>query len=258
LKEEGNMTAAQTGRLYLVGIGPGDPELMTCKAVRILEQCTVWAVPKAREEGSSSALQIAAAMVATTHKTVLELCFPMKKIRLGCEPDPEAAQGWQVAAQAVLDQLEQGQDLAFPTLGDPAMYSTAFYLLATLQELRPQLPVTVVPGITAMSACSAQVASPLGLGDDVLTVVPAAFDDARLRDILCNSDAVVLMKMFRQLPRLIKLLDELALTDKAMLVERCGLPDQQIYHNIREAVGRDLHYFSTLILRKKQITPVML
>ncbi len=252
------MTAAQTGRLYLVGIGPGDPELMTCKAVRILEQCRVLAVPKAKEEGSSSALQIAAAMVDTTSKTVLELCFPMNKIRLGCTPDPEAAQGWQVAAQAVFEQLEQGHDVAFPTLGDPALYSTAFYLLTTLQELRPSVPVTVVPGITAMSACSAQIVNPLGLGDDVLTVVPAAFDDERLRDILLNSDAVVLMKMFRQLPRLISLLDELGLTGKAVLVERCGLPDQHIYSDIRAAIGCDLHYFSTLILRKKQISTATL
>jgi precorrin-2/cobalt-factor-2 C20-methyltransferase len=98
------------------------------------------------------------------------------------------------------------------------------------------------------------VGSPLSLGDDVLTVVPAAFDDARLRDILLTSDAVVLMKMFRQLPRLISLLDELNLLDKAVLVERCGLDDQRIYPDIRAAVGRDLHYFSTLIVRKKQIS----
>lgn len=248
----------KAGRLHVVGIGPGDPELMTCKAVRILELCRVWAAPKAKEEGSSSALQIAAAMVGIGDKTVLELCFPMKKIRLGCEPDPEAVQGWQRAAQTVLEQLEQGQDVAFPTLGDPGLYSTAFYLLATLHELRPSLPVTVVPGITAMSACSAQVSSPLGLGDDLLTVVPAAFDDERLRSILLNSDSVVLMKMFRQLPRLLSLLDELGLTDKAVLLERCGLPDQRMYKDIRKAAGCDLHYFSTLILRKKQVSSARL
>lgn len=251
------MTPPQTGRLYLVGIGPGDPELITCKAVRILEQTNVWAAPKAKDEGSSSALEIAAAMVSATGKTVLELCFSMKKIRLGCEPDAEAAQAWQEAAQTVLAQLEQGHDVAFPTLGDPGLYSTAFYLLATLRELRPDLPVTIVPGITAMSACSAQVGSPLGLGDDVLTVVPAAFDDARLRHILQTSDAVVLMKMFRQLPRLLALLDELGLTDKAVLVERCSMADQRMYRDIREAAGRDLHYFSTLIVRKKPVSRIL-
>jgi precorrin-2/cobalt-factor-2 C20-methyltransferase len=253
------MTAVpQIGRLSIVGIGPGDPDLMTCKAVRILEQTSVWVAPKAKADGSSTALQIAAAMVDTAGKTVLELCFPMQKIRLGHEPAPAVLRGWQEAAQAVLEQLEHGHDVAFPTLGDPAIYSTAFYLLHTLRELRPGLPVTVVPGITAMSACSAQVGSPLSLGDDVLTVVPAAFDDARLREILLTADAVVLMKMFRQLPRLITLLEELNLIDKAVLVERCGMADQHIYTDIRAAVGRDLHYFSTLLVRKKQISTTTL
>lgn len=244
----------QQGRLYLVGVGPGDPELMTCKAVRILERTTVWVVPKARENGSSSALQIASAMVGSTDKEVLEVRFPMKKIRLEQEHDPEVQQGWQDAARIVLERLDQGEDVAFPTLGDPGLYSTSFYLLNTLQESGRELPVTIIPGITAMAACSAQLHAPLGLGDDVLSVVPAAFDDTRLRDILLTADAVVLMKVFRRLPAVIELLDELGLTDKAVLLERCGMDGQRIYTDIREAADKDLHYFSTLLIRKKQIS----
>ncbi|XCN72148.1 MAG: precorrin-2 C(20)-methyltransferase [Candidatus Electrothrix aestuarii] len=244
------------GRLYLVGVGPGDPELMTYKAVRVLEQTKVWVAPKAKADGASAALQIASAMVGLADKEVLEVRFPMKKIRLEQEHDPEVQQGWQEAARIVLERLDQGEDVAFPTLGDPGLYSTSFYLLNTLQELRQELPVTIIPGITAMSACSAQVNAPLGLGDDVLSVVPAAFDDARLRDILQNSDAVVLMKVFRRLPAVIEVLDELGLTDKAVLLERCGMEGQHIYTDIREAAEKELHYFSTLLVRKKQISKV--
>ncbi|XOF34309.1 MAG: precorrin-2 C(20)-methyltransferase [Candidatus Electrothrix sp. YB6] len=244
----------QTGRLYLVGVGPGDPELMTCKAVRILESVQVWAVPKAREDGTSSALQIASAMISLKDRTVLELCFPMKKIRLEQEHDPEVVQSWLKAASTVLEHLDQGRDVAFPTLGDPGVYSTSFYLLHVLHGLRPELRVSMVPGITAMSACSAQVCRPLGLGDDILSVVPAAFDDDRLREILLTADAVVLMKVFRRLPRIIALLDELGLTGQAVLVERCGMDDQHIYTDIREAADLDLHYFSTLLVRKKQVS----
>ena len=242
------------GRLYLVGVGPGDPELMTYKAVRVLEQTKVWVAPKAKADGASAALQIASAMVGLADKEVLEVRFPMKKIRLEQEHDPEVQQGWQEAARIVLERLEQGEDVAFPTLGDPGLYSTSFYLLNTLQETRQDLPVTIIPGITAMSACSAQVNAPLGLGDDVLSVVPAAFDDARLRDILQTSDAVVLMKVFRRLPAVIRLLDELGLTDRAVLLERCGMDDQHIYTNVRDAAEKELHYFSTLLVRKKQIS----
>lgn len=250
------MTTGQTGRLYLVGVGPGDPELMTYKAVRTLDQTRVWVAPKAKTDGASAALQIASAMVGAADKEVLEVRFPMKKIRLEQEHDPEVQQGWQKAARIVLERLEQGEDVAFPTLGDPGLYSTSFYLLNTLQEVCHDLPVTIIPGITAMSACSAQVNAPLGLGDDVLSVVPAAFDDARLRDILQTSDAVVLMKVFRRLPAVIALLDELGLTDKAVLLERCGMDDQHIYTDIREAADKELHYFSTLLVRKKQINKV--
>ena len=251
----------QQGHLYLVGVGPGDPELMTYKAVRVLEQTQVWVVPKARANGASSALEIASAMVDAVDKEVLEVRFPMKKIRLGQDHDPEVQQGWQEAAKIVLTRLAQGEDVAFPTLGDPGLYSTSFYLLNTLEEMLVQsqqkIPVAIIPGVTAMSACSAQLHDPLGLGDDVLSVVPAAFDDVRLRDILLQSDAVVLMKVFRRLPAVIALLDELGLTDKAVLLERCGMDDQRVYTDIRKAADRELHYFSTLLIRKKQISKVV-
>lgn len=239
--------------MYLVGIGPGDPELMTCKAVHILENTDILVAPKAKENGNSSALQIAAGQVNLDGKTVLSLCFPMKKVHLGQEPDPKVADSWHKAADTVQAYLDQGHDVAFPTLGDPSLYSTAFYLLAVLQERRPDIQVTIVPGITAMAACSARVCSPLGLGDDVVSIVPAAFDDERLREILQTFDAVVLMKVFRKMPRIIALLDELGLTDNAILVERCGLDGQKVYTDIREALDRDLHYFTTLLVRKKSV-----
>jgi precorrin-2/cobalt-factor-2 C20-methyltransferase len=248
-------TAREQGRLFLVGIGPGDPELMTCKAVRVLEQTDIWVAPKAKDNGTSNAVQIAAGQVDLDGKTVLELRFPMKKIHLGREPDPEVAAGWHQAAAVVQEHLARGRDVAFPTLGDPALYSTAFYLLATLQEMNRELKVTIIPGITAMAACSARVCSPLGLGDDVVTIVPAAFDDDRLREILQTFDAVVLMKVFRRMDRITALLEELDLVDRAVLIERCGMEDQRIYTDIRKTLGRELHYFSTLLIRKKEIGP---
>ncbi len=251
------MTTPQQGRLYLVGVGPGDPELMTCKAVRVLENAPVWIAPKARVNGSSSALQIAAAQVGVEGREVLELRFSMKKIRLGQQADPEVSRLWQEAAGAVLDRLDRGQDVAFPTLGDPTLYSTAFYLLATLQQRRPRIRATIVPGITAMAACSARIGQPLGLGDDVVTIVPAAFDDDRLRSILTTFDAVVLMKVHRRMAQIVRLLDELGLTGSAVLIERCGLDEQRIYTDVRQAVGRELHYFSTMLVRRRSPEDVL-
>jgi precorrin-2/cobalt-factor-2 C20-methyltransferase len=243
----------QTGHLYLVGVGPGDPELMTCKAVRILGQTKIWAVPTAKENGLSSAQQIAGQMVPDSDRTILSLCFPMKKVYLGQETDEQLLIAWRRSADEVILHLDRGEDVAFPTLGDATLYSTAFYLLAMIQEQRPQTRVTVVPGITAMAACAASQSSPLALGDDVLAVVPAAFEDDRLRDILSTLDAVVLMKVHRRIDALIDLLEELGLADCAVLTERSGLPGERVYTNIREARGRKLHYFSTMVIRKKKV-----
>jgi precorrin-2/cobalt-factor-2 C20-methyltransferase len=120
-------------------------------------------------------------------------------------------------------------------------------------ERRPETKVPVVPGITAMAACAASQSSPLALGDDVLAVVPAAFEDDRLRHILTSLDTVVLMKVHRRLDALIDLLTELDLVDHTVLIERSGLPDERVYTDIREARGKQLHYFSTMLVRKKKV-----
>ncbi len=246
-------TSPRSGHLYLVGVGPGDPELMTYKAVRILSEARIWAVPTARENGMSSAQQIAGQMVPDNGRAILSLCFPMKKVFLGQETDDQLLHAWRRSADEVIRHLDRGEDVAFPTLGDATLYSTAFYLLAMIQEQRPHTPVTVVPGITAMAACAASQSSPLALGDDVLAVVPAAFEDDRLRGILANLDAVVLMKVHRRIDALIDLLEELGLIDCAVLIERSGMPGERVYTDVRAARGRKLHYFSTMVVRKKKV-----
>lgn len=246
-------SSATTGHLYLVGVGPGDPELMTYKAVRILSEAKVWAVPTAHEKGLSSAQQIAGQMVADNDRTILSLCFPMKKVYLGQETDDQLLSAWRKSADEVIVHLDRGEDVAFPTLGDATLYSTAFYLLAMIQEQRPEIGVTVVPGITAMAACAASQSSPLALGDDVLAVVPAAFEDERLRGILINLDAVVLMKVHKRIDALIDLLEELDLCDCAVLTERSGMAGERVFTDVRQAKGLKLHYFSTMVVRKKKV-----
>ncbi len=239
--------------LYIIGIGPGDPDLLTIKAFNTLRHCPVVATPKATQHGHSTALSIVQQALPASEldeKEIVELHFPMKKIHLGQEPDPEVLQAWQDAAGKIFAILSQGRDVAFPTLGDPAIYSTGYYLYATMIEMHPEVRVQFVPGISAMSSCSATTRTPICLGDDMLAVIPATFSDSRLRQILENFDTIVLMKVHRVIDNLIGLLNELNLLDKATLVERVGMADERVLADL-SAIDGQVHYFSTIIVRKK-------
>jgi precorrin-2/cobalt-factor-2 C20-methyltransferase len=236
--------------LYIVGTGPGDPELLTIKAVNALNRCQVLVTPKGSPNGNSTALSIVRQAIDTSAKEVVEMYFPMKKIHIGSEPETEIKEAWRDAAQTVLSLIEQGKNVAFPTLGDPAVYSTGFYLYENVLELKPETEIVFISGITAMSSCSSATAIPVCLGDEMLAVIPATFKDQRLRQTLETFDTIVLMKVHKVLPHLCNLLSDLELIDKAVLVERAGMEDERVISDIR-SISAPPHYFSTIIVRKK-------
>lgn len=239
-----------TGKFFITGVGPGDPELITFKAARILDSCPVWFVPKAHMHGGSSALGILSGIVRTKDKDIFELHFPMKKIRMGEMPDPEIEKAWDTAASAIYECLAEGMDVAFPTLGDPAIYSTGFYVCDALLKKEPGLSITIVPGVSSIGATAAAVCQPLCLGDERLTVIPATFETSRIREALDDFDTIVLMKVHRVMPKLTELLRNMNLLHKAVLVECTSLNSQRIHHDIEAASRERLHYFSTIIVRK--------
>jgi len=239
-----------SGTFYVVGVGPGDPELITLKAMRILARCPVWLAPMAREEGESTALGIAEGEVSRNGKEILTHHFPMKKIRMGEEPLPEVKKAWQKAAAIVVERLQAGQDVAFPTLGDPAIYSTGFYVCETLLDMAPELTVEIIPGVSSLGASAAAARQPLCLGDDRMVVIPATFENGKLKEVLAQFDTVVLMKVHRVMDRLVPLLDELNLLEKAVLVERSSQSTQRVSRDLRGALKEKQHYFSTVIVRK--------
>ncbi|MBM9603674.1 precorrin-2 C(20)-methyltransferase [Desulfopila inferna] len=238
------------GRFYVVGVGPGDPELMTLKAVRILKKSPVWLAPAAHKNGNSTALGIASGLINGEQKEILTHHFPMKKVHAGQPAHPEVERAWQEAAAIIADHLENGRDVAFPTLGDPAIYSTGFYIFETLMETVKDMEVEIIPGVSAIGATSAAAAVPLCLGNERMVVIPATFEDDKLKEILENFDCVVLMKVHRVMPRLVGLFEELNLLDKAVLVERTSLQEQRIRRDLQQAALEEIHYFSTMIVRK--------
>ena len=238
------------GRFFVIGVGPGDPELVTLKAARILRECSVWFAPRGKKDGESTALAIIEPVIESGGKDIMNHYFPMKKIRMGETPDPEVAAAWRQAADAILARIERGDDVAFPTLGDPAIYSTGFYVCETLLELAPDLQVEIIPGVSAIGASAAAAVQPLCLGDDRLVVIPATFENGRLRETLEQFDTVVLMKVHRVMDRVVGLLGEMDLLDNAVLVERSSQSGQRITKGLELLPGQEPHYFSTIIVRK--------
>ena len=241
-----------TGTFYVVGVGPGDPELMTLKATRILNSSSVWLAPSASKDGTSTALTIASGAVRPDGKEILTHHFPMKKIHMGETPDPEVQEAWDKAGLWVNDKLEKGYDVALPTLGDPAIYCTGFYVCEILLAINPEAHVEIIPGISAIGATAAAAQTPLCLGDEELVVIPAIFANDKIYNVLRQFDVVVFMKVFKSMDRLVPLLKELNLLDQAVLVERTSMAEQRVYHDLQAIVGKKLHYFSTLIVRRKK------
>ncbi|MFN2355524.1 MAG: precorrin-2 C(20)-methyltransferase [Desulfopila sp.] len=238
------------GRFYVIGVGPGDPELMTLKAVRVLKKSPVWLAPAAHKNGNSTALTIASGVINGEQKEVLTHHFPMKKVHAGKPADPEVEQAWREAAAIIAGHLEEGRDVAFPTLGDPAIYSTGFYIFETLMESVKDMQVEIIPGVSAIGATSAAANMPLCLGNERMVVIPATFEDEKLKDTLVNFDCVVLMKVHRVMAKLVAILEELDLLGNAVVVERTSLDNQRIRRDLKAAAKDELHYFSTMIVRK--------
>lgn len=241
------------GTLYVIGTGPGDPDLLTIKAAKVVASCPVIFAPRGSKNGTSTALAIVSQAVACDGKKVVDLHFPMKKIRTGHEPAPEILAAWRHAAEQILTHLDAGQNVCFPTLGDPAIYSTGYYLYETICGIRDDVNVEFVPGVAAMSSCSAALATPICLGDEMVAVIPATFSDDRLKEVLERFDTIVLMKVHRVIGRLVEVLASVELLDRAVLVEKAGTSGERTISRI-DRISEPLHYYSTIIVRKNPST----
>ncbi len=237
-----------TGTLYVIGVGPGDPEHLTLKAVRILKAVKCICVPKGREEGSSMALNIVKKVVDLDGKEIIEAHFPMRKTKASAHAG-ELDTKWNETVETVMGILGRGTDMAFITIGDPTIYSTFFYLYDRLLELNPSLPVEIVPGISSITASAARAKISLGLADEKIAVLPATYVH-NIGVVLEYFDTVVLMKVHKVFDNILAELDAAGLTDRSFFVSRAGLHDEEVVRNISSLKGRELNYFSMVIIKK--------
>ncbi|WP_281885183.1 precorrin-2 C(20)-methyltransferase [Paenibacillus sp. YYML68] len=232
------------GTLYGLGVGPGDPELITVKAFRLLKQCPVIAYPRKKSGAKSYALAITELYVDTREKTMLALTFPMTKDREALELQ------WNKTVDTVWEQLSEGRDVAFVTEGDPMLYSTYIHLMRLMNERHPEVRTVSVPGISSINASASQLNLPLADGDEQIGIVPATDDYEAMRAVLERHDCVVFIKVAKVIDLMLRVLGDLGLTEKASVLTKVTSGEEQIWRNVTELAGRELEYLTLMVVRK--------
>ena len=228
-----------SGTVYGIGVGPGDPELMTLKGARLLAACPVVAYP-APETGDILARRIAAPHLPD-NATEIVIRTPMSSDRFPAEEVYDRAAG------DIGKHLAAGRDVGVLCEGDPFFYGSFMYLFARLAE---RWPVEVVPGVSSLMACAATLGAPLAARNDVLTVLPAPLDDATLGDRVQLCDAAAIIKVGRHFGRIRVLLRQLGLADQARYIERATMTEQRVVA-LDEVDGDSVPYFSMILVHTR-------
>lgn len=246
------MLEPELPQLVAVGLGPGDPELVTVKGCRAIEAADVIFAPRSRDDQASRALRIAQPWIDPARQQIVPLTIPMQR-------DPARAQtAYELVAETIGVQLS-ALAAARPTgtargvyllLGDPLLYGSFTTLQTALAARYPRIAVTIVPGITSFAAAAARVGLPLSLGDERVAILPASGDPDMLRDLLARFETVVLLKLGHTLPQIIAVLDELALLEGAVYVEHLGMPEERIVRAVSSLRDYQAPYLSLLIVRR--------
>ncbi|PIG91706.1 precorrin-2 C(20)-methyltransferase [Gloeocapsopsis sp. IPPAS B-1203] len=233
------------GTLYGISVGPGDPELITLKGWRCLQQVPVVAFP-AGVEGKPGYAQQTVTQWLQPQQVQLALTFPYVQEMM------VLTAAWQTAAQQVWKYLSQGKDVAFACEGDVSFYSTFTYLAQTLQELQPTAIIKVIPGVCSPMAATAALGLPLTLRQERLVVLPALYTVRELEAVLDWADVVVLMKVSSVYEEVWKVLQQRDFLENSWIIERATLPQQKIYTNLRSHPNLKLSYFSLLIVQLRR------
>ena len=229
------------GTFYGIGVGPGDPELLTVKAIKAIEAADVLIAPKTEKKDGSVALKIARPYLKEGVEIVYQV-FPMVK---DFAKNPEA---WEENKAEILALLNAGKNVAFLTLGDPMFYSTYIYVFRLMEQ--ENVEIVTIPGVPAFAAIGSRLNRPVVEGDDILAIIPGTADRADIEKILSAVQSAVVMKVYRNAPEIIDLLAENHMAEDAVLVSRAGLDDEKIIRDIGAQRGEPLNYLSTILARR--------
>lgn len=235
------------GRLYGIGVGPGDPELLTIKAKKILEDVDFIFTPQARKKGRSLALSIIDEVVDYTGK-VEKLYFPMTYQQKKLEEARDKA------TDRIIKYLKEDKKMAFITLGDPMLYSTYQYIYQRLKKKGVEKKVKTIPGITSINASTSRLNLPLVKEEEKVAIVSDISDLKEFENIINQFETTVVMKLSRNLPTALRVLRKLKLIDNSVLVSRCGQENEEIIYNLDSVDSDEIDYLSLLIIKQERIS----
>lgn len=239
-----NSVVTRTAMLHVVGLGPGDPELMTVKAERTVRAAQVIAYfAKAGRVGHARGI-VAGLLSPTCEELRFDYPFTTEVSVEESRYHEQMQAFYDDSAARIAQRLHAGKDVALLCEGDPFFYGSAMYLF---DRLALKYPSTVIPGVTAMSGCSARAGMPITRGNDVLSVVPGTLDEGSLTDHLRGSDAVVVMKVGRQLPKIRRAIERAGKLDRALYVER-GTQTEERIAPLAAMTADFAPYFSLIIV----------
>jgi precorrin-2/cobalt-factor-2 C20-methyltransferase len=226
------------GKLFGVGVGPGDPELITVKAVRVIKEADIIFTAASTKNTYSLAVEIASPYISPSAQ-IEKLSFPMTKVV------KEVEEAWIHNAKQIAKELKQGKNVVFLTLGDPTTYSTFGYILKKMACIMPEADIETIPGITSFHAASARLNRILVEGEESLLVTSGAYGGN-----INGIDNVAIVKAYKNIQDINKALKETGLDNKSVAVSKCGRKNEQIIEDLDELEKRSPDYW-TLILASK-------
>ena len=197
--------------LVCVGCGPGDPDLLTVKAVKAIRNADVIICPTSKEGKTSIAYSIITSVIDNSKKPeIINLVFPMVK-------DKETLENtWERNAQAIANVIKSGKNVVYLTVGDPSLYSTWIYIQRELKLKYPEIKITIIPGIVSMFAFASKVGISIAEGDETVAVIPACYDLSRVKETAKNCDTMIFLKDGRYFDQVITLLKEAGFSDNSI------------------------------------------
>lgn len=242
------------GAFIGIGVGPGDPELITVKAVKALKAADIICIPKSHASKPSMALGMIRQILQERERPpeLLELIFPMNKDEFNNR------KLWVKNACTIAAKAKAGKTIAFITLGDPMLYSTFLYLYECVKETYPEVELKIIPGVTSVTAAAASAELPIAEKDESVSIIPSDLDPAFIEETARYADNVVFMKCAYRIKELIPILRRAGFTEDSTiaLVKRCTLPEERVLvGKLVDVQGWEIteDYFSVAIVKRSSV-----